>query len=339
MDENKMELVISTELAPGVGLPAEIMFNYDELKGQLTEYVAKYDGLVVGDGEVAEARRIRAEINRVIGQLTKAGTETKAKWNSPLDVFLKRVRELVAIARPIEAKIGEQIKAHDAELRERKRAEVRDALLALVNEAVKSDGDELAQPFIESDHWGNCIKPEMLTQSASANRTRAQLEAEVKRCREQVANARRIYGPKGDEWVAKAYYALARWDYDADTAFRDIDRQIAEAERIAARQKAQEEARAKAEAERTATQPEPSAEEMAKRRLAERRAAMHAAETPAPVADSPAPEAHTDSPAQESAASSEDPEMTYTLRIAGPRSKLFALRDWLTASGLKFERV
>lgn len=334
MEGNKMELVISTELAPGVGLPAEIMFNYDELKSQLTEYVAKYDGLVVGDGEVAEARRIRAEINRVIGQLTKAGTETKAKWNSPLDVFLKRVRELVAIAKPIEAQIGEQIKAHDAELRERKRAEVRDALLVLVNEAVKSDGDELAQPFVESDHWGNCIRPEMLTQSASAGRTRAQLEAEVKRCREQVESARRIYGPKGEEWVLKAYYALARWDYDAATAFRDVDGQIAEAERIA-RQRAAEEARAKAEAERAAEPPEADAEELAKRRLAERRAAMRAGQSSSGAPDAPA----QGEPPKAAPAPANDPEMTYTLRITGPRARLFALRDWLTANGLKFEKV
>ena len=349
-DGSGLELVISTELAPGVGLPAEIMFNYDELKGQLTAYVARYDGLVVGDGEIADARRIRAGINRVIGQLTKAGTETKAKWNRPLDTFLGRVRELVAIARPIEAKIGEQIRAHD----ETRRAARRTALADFLSKEVARYAGEVAlagrtefaalpedvaEAFLTSAHWRGCIQDEMLAASASEGRAKARLSAEARRCRATLDDARRYYGGRGEEWISRACYALARWDFDTATAFRDVDRQIAEAERIAARQKAQEEAHAKAEAERAAAQPEPSAEEMAKRRLAERRAAMRAAETPAPVAESPAPEARTDAPAQESAASAEDPEMTYTLRIAGPRSKLFALRDWLTASGLKFERV
>ncbi len=346
-DESGLELVISTELAPGVGLPAEIMFNYDELKGQLTAYVARYDGLVVGDGEIADARRIRAGINRVIGQLTKAGTETKAKWNRPLDTFLGRVRELVAIARPIEAKIGEQIRAHDEARRAARRTALADFLskevaryagevaLAGRTEFAALPGD-VAEAFLTSAHWRGCIPDEMLAASASEGRAKSRLSAEVRRCRATLDDARRYYGGRGEEWISRACYALARWDFDTATAFRDVDRQIAEAERAAAHRRAAEEARARKEAAK-ATRTEPDAEEEAKRRLAERRAAMHAeppgAGTAAPV------EAEARGTPETAPRTADDPEMAYTLRIAGPRSKLFALRSWLAANGLKFERA
>ena len=328
--EYGLELIITTETKPGVGLPAEIAFNYDELKANLTAHVSKYDGLVVQDGDIAGARKIRAEINGVIGQLKTAGSRVKEEWNRPLDTFLSRVKELINIAKPIEVKIGDQIKDYDARKREEKRKEVEAMLMELVNEAVKNDDEELASIFINSDHWHGCVKSEMLAQSASMTRTRNALEAEVKRCREQVENARRIYGNRadGDIWRSKAYYALARWGYDASTAFNDVDRQIAEAERIAKR---------KAEREQ--------AEREAKERLAsECAAAQTARAVPAPaVANAtPSPERPAPSPV-EAPSAKPSPEaqelMSYALKITGTREKLFALREWLDANGLTYEKL
>lgn len=336
--DGELRLVISTETALGVGLPAEIAFNYDELKTKLKAHVDKYDGLVVQDGDIAGARKIRAEINGMIGQLKTAGSSVKENWNKPLDTFLARVKELINIAKPIEVKIGEQIKEYDSRKREEKRKEVEAALLELVNEAVKDDDEELATVFVNSEHWYGCVKADMLAQSASMTRIRTQLGAEVRRCREQVENARRIYGNRadGDAWLAKAYYALARWDFDATTAYNDVDRQIAEAERIAKR---------KAERER--------AEREAKERLAAERAeAARSAQRPAPPpVASPAPVqpaviAPSPEPAVQAkpAAPSPSPEssadiMSYTLRITGPREKLFALREWLDANGLAYAKM
>lgn len=345
--ESELKLVISTDTAPGAGLPAEIAFNYDELKAKLTAHVSKYDGLVVQDNDIAGARKIRAEINGMIGQLKTAGSSVKENWNKPLDTFLSRVKELINIAKPIEVKIGDQIKEYDARKREEKRKEVEAVLLELVNEAVKDDNDEeMATIFINSDHWHGCVKSEMLAQSASMTRTRKTLEAEVKRCREQVENARRIYGNRadGDVWRSKAYYALARWDYDANTAFNDVDRQIAEAERIAKRraekEQAEREAKERLAAKRAAAQGGQGAPVPVVKPTAPVAATSPAPEQPAPApVTAPAAETPTPEPVKPAPAPEAQDTMSYTLKITGPREKLFALRDWLDANGLTYEKL
>lgn len=340
--ENTLELVIKTDLAPGTGLPKEIMFNYDELKSQLTGYVAKFDGLVVDENAVAEARRIRADINKVIKQLTAAGTETKAKWNRPLDTFLNRVKELVGIAKPVEAKIADQIKAHDAKLRTERKAALEKFLMEQVARHTaevtlggvpefKALPQDEAEAFSKSKHWAGCITDEMLNASASVSKAKDALSKEVRRCRSAVETVRRMYAQGGQGWPAKAIYLLARWDFDEQTTSREADRQL-EDERKAAE-------RAKREAEEAAAV-QPTAEEIAKHRLAERRAAQSAAPAaqPAPVpapVQAPAPAPAATASAVEAAAE----VMSYTLRITGPKAKLFELRNWLVANGLSFERA
>lgn len=329
MNENEeLRLVISTDTVPGKGLPAEIAFNYEELKKSLASHVAKYDGLVVRDDDIAGARKVRAEVNGIINALTVAGRDVKKRWNAPLDAFLGRVKELVGIAKPIEAKIGGQIREYDAAKREEKRSRIAQMITGLVNEAVKEEQDEeVAAAFVGSGHWSSCIKDEMLAQSASMSRIRTTLEAEVRRCMNQVETARRLYGPRGGMWFAKACLSLARWDYDAKTAFGETDRAIEEEERIQRR-------RAEADARRRA------AEEEAKARLAERRAGVATSHASASAHAEPSHAAkQPDECATSQATVAEDPVMSYSIRITGHKSKLFALRRWIDESGLKFERI
>ena len=344
--ENALQLRISTELAPGVGLPSEIAFNYDELKSQLTAYVAKYDNLVVGEDDVPEARRIRADINGVIGQLTKAGTETKAKWNAPLDVFMRRVKELVGIARPIEAKIGDQIKAFDASRRAEKRNTLVEYLGKRVKEAAKGLAGGVAESFAAAAYWQRVVKDEWLAQSYSVKRAEAAIDEVVRKCVNDMELIAHMYGGRGEGCADKAAYALIRWDFDSQTAIREIDRQFDEERKIAERRRAEAERKAQeaAKAAQTASSvpspvqpsPQPVAKadsmEAAKAELAARRG------TPQPQTppEMPAPQVAADVP---EGGNGDEPEMTYTLRITGKRSSLFALRNWLNENGLRFEKV
>jgi len=356
--DNALVLRIATDLTAGAGLPAEIAFNYDELKSQLSAYVAKYDGLVVGENDVPEARRIRADINGVISQLTRANTETKAKWNAPLEVFSARVKELVGIARPIEAKIGEQIKAYDASRRAAKRKTLEAYMAGLVAErSGAAYNEDVAAKFRESGHWAGVVREEWLAQSFSVKRAQDMIEAEVRRCMEEMAVISRMYAERGRADMECAMYTLIRWDFDAQTAIREVDRQIAEKERIAAREKAEAERRAaleRAAAERAeqeaakaaqtaspvpshvqpSTQPVAKADSMeaAKAELAARRGNPQPQTPP----ETPAPQVAGNAP---KGGDGDEPEMTYTLRITGKRSSLFALRNWLNENGLRFEKV
>lgn len=326
-EKQDMAVVITTELEPGVGLPQEIAFNYEDLKKRLTAYVEKYTGLVVTEDEVAEGRRARAEVNAVIRQLTEAGRDVRKAWDAPLDQFLARVKELVGIAKPAEEAIAKQIKAFDEARREEKRNALVDDLAAMVSAEAVNEPEDIRKAWEASPHWRGCVKESMLTASASLNKSRAALAAEVKRCWEQVGVARRVYADKGAEWAERAVYALCRWDFDAATAFRDVDGQIAEAERIA-RRKAEAERRAAEAAKAPAPAPSPAPSPDP---------APAAPPRPAPT-PAPAPAPATAQAATPSAAPSGD-TLTYVLRITGPRAALFELRAWMDAHGIKAERA
>ena len=310
-EKQDMAVVITTELAPGVGLPQEIAFNYDDLKARLTAYVERYTGLVVTEDDVADGRRARAEVNAGIRQLTEAGRDVRKAWDAPLDQFLARVKELVGIAKPAEEAIARQIKAFDEARREEKRKALSDDLASMVAAEASDEQEDVRRAWVESPHWRGCVKDAMLAASASLNRSRAALSDEVRRCWEQVCVARRVYAGRGPEWAERAVYALFRWDFDPKTAFRDVDGQIAEAERIARR---------KADAAR---KPEPE---------------DRPAEPPA-LATPPAEAAEVPRGTTAAQDADEGPEMTYTLRITGPRARLFALRGWLDANGLRYVKA
>ncbi len=338
MEENEeMTLRIKTELAPGVGLPAEIAFNYAELKERLAAYCARYDGLVVADGEIAEARRTRAEVNRVIGQLTAAGRETKARWNGPLDAFLARVKELVGIARPVEENLAAQIRAYDDGQRRAKRAALEDYLRTRVRLLAEPNREPLmcadaAEAFVTSPHWAECVSDDMTTASASVVRARKRLADEAARCRAALSEAARVYAGEAPMWTRLACRALAQNGFDTTAAFGEIDRQIAEAKRD------EEEQRRRLEAERArAAEAAARAREEEERRLAEpperTPQGLRPAEQPPERAATAQPAVHAE------AAHADDPETTYTLRISGRRSGFFALRRWLVENGMRFERA
>lgn len=106
-----MEFKMTTELESV--LPKEILFNYEELKAELSEKLEKYNRMVVTEDGLAAAKKDRAALNKLLKALDDRRIDVKREWLKPFGDFEAQVKEIQAmIAKPIGA-IDAQIKAFD----------------------------------------------------------------------------------------------------------------------------------------------------------------------------------------------------------------------------------
>ncbi len=143
-----MEFVMGTSLAT---LPKTIEFNFEELKGQLTESLALYTGLVVTEDGIKEAKEDRANLNKLREALEAKRKEVKRECMAPYTDFEAKVKELVGL-------IDQPIAAIDAQLKvfeEQRRADKRAAIEAVYEETVGELRTLLPFERIWQDSWYN----------------------------------------------------------------------------------------------------------------------------------------------------------------------------------------
>lgn len=133
----QLELRMTTDLE--TALPAEIVFNFDELEKALAARVEHYNHLVVTEDAIQDAKADRANLRKLREALENSRKETKRKWNLPLATYEERMKKLVArIDAPI-ASIDGQIKSFEEQEKEQKRSEI----AAIYNELVPENFREI----------------------------------------------------------------------------------------------------------------------------------------------------------------------------------------------------
>lgn len=150
-----LDLVISTDLSK---LPKAIEFNFDELKTAYAERLKKYDGLVVSQDAMADAKEIRAGVNRSVTALMNAKKEVKAKCLAPFKEFEAKVNELVGMGENVQSKIGEQIDAITKKRRDEKEHDV----FTRTSEHFFNNGKgccDWQYSMVRNDSWFNATFP------------------------------------------------------------------------------------------------------------------------------------------------------------------------------------
>ncbi|MDD5017590.1 MAG: DUF1351 domain-containing protein [Eubacteriales bacterium] len=105
-------------------LPATIDYNHEQLKTWLTLSLTHYNGLVVTEDSIREAKADKAKLNALKKAIEDKRKEVKKACLAPYETFEKNVKELVAlIDAPILA-IDGQVKAFDDVLKAEKKAEI-----------------------------------------------------------------------------------------------------------------------------------------------------------------------------------------------------------------------
>ena len=215
-----------------VTFPEAIRFNYEELKAEITSKVEMYKNLVyTGSDQIKDAKADRAALNKLIKAMSDERIRIKKDCLKPYDQFELKIRELTDIVNEPVQLIDKQIKEYEQTLKEEKRKDI-EALFETIG----------FQAFVKLDMiWDE----KWLNASVS-----------MKSIEEKMRE--RMYQISTDLLTLNR---LSEYAFEAVAVYKetlDMNRSIAEAQRMSdiAKQKAETEARKKAEEERRAKEAE-----------------------------------------------------------------------------------
>lgn len=216
-----------------VQFPEVIEFNFTELKQEITEKAALYKNMVYTDETIKEAKADKATLNKFITALEDKRKEVKKQCLQPYEDFEKQIRELVAIVDEPVQLINEQVKAYE--------------------DKKKADKLEKIKEFWEStEHfdWLTCNK---IFDQKWLNATTS-----MKKVQEAITERLKQICSDMD-----ALNSLPEFAFEAVEEYKqslDVNRAIAEGQRLADIQKRKQEAEAAKVAEKEvqqAAQPDP----------------------------------------------------------------------------------
>lgn len=143
-----MELKITGFQAPG-----KISFNYEELKQQIQTRAADYASLVYADDQIANAKKDRADLNRLKKALNDERIRQEKEFLQPFNEFKSQVKELCDIIDVATASVDKQVK----EFEDQKKAEKLNAIEEYWHSVLAADKIPAAVSFrmIFESKWLN----------------------------------------------------------------------------------------------------------------------------------------------------------------------------------------
>lgn len=116
-----MELILTTDITA----IQPIEFNFEEIKSALNLKLEKYRNLIVDEDGVPDAKKDRAELNKLSDSINAERIKIKKQYLEPYDKFEAKLKELTSlIAKPCD-EIDKAIKHHEECVRENKREEIK----------------------------------------------------------------------------------------------------------------------------------------------------------------------------------------------------------------------
>ena len=95
--------------------------NFEELKKDLQEKVSKYENMIYNDNEIAQAKKDRADLNKLKKAINDKRIAMEKEYMQPFNEFKAKVNEILALLdKPILA-IDTQVKNYEAQLAEEKK--------------------------------------------------------------------------------------------------------------------------------------------------------------------------------------------------------------------------
>lgn len=140
-----LELVLATDLEK----LQPIEFNYDALRSALDAKLEKYRNLVIEDKDIPDAKKDRADLNKLADGISAERIRIKKQYLEPYTRFEKQLNELVDMIKKPNAEIDSKIKDFEA----RKKKEKRDAIDAFYKANVKELSGFLTLDKIYNTKW------------------------------------------------------------------------------------------------------------------------------------------------------------------------------------------
>ena len=216
-------------------------WNFEELNRQLDIQLAKYDGLTFTESEMTQAKKVRANLNKVAKVINDRKIEVKRQFCEPYDRFAEQAKVLVGKIQTVSGKIDQQVK----DFEQKQKAEKK--------EQIRSYWEQIGIPQID---LGQIWDEKWLNASARID----QVKKEIDRIKDGITNdlaaIAQMAPPEKVDWCLTSY--LRTLDIGQTlSAYEEYQRQIKRVEEIRAQQEAEKAAR---EAKAAEVEQEPAPE-------------------------------------------------------------------------------
>lgn len=109
-----------------VTLPDAIRFNFEELKRGIVSRMEPYQGLVYTDDQMGDAKKERANLNKLVKVLSDERIHIKKELLKPYEDFEAKINELTQIIQESVNLIDKQIKEHEQKKQQEKLNKIRE---------------------------------------------------------------------------------------------------------------------------------------------------------------------------------------------------------------------
>lgn len=203
-------------------LPAEIQFNFDEIKAEISEKLQKFENLVYTDEQIKEAKADRSSLNKLKKALQEEKIRRKKEYLKPFEDFENKINEIIKLIDAPVGLIDKQVK----EFEEKKKADKRTEIGAYWETTEHPEWMTLARIFDE--RWLNA--------SYSMRQIKDDINGWINRINSELETLQQL-----DSFSFEAIDVYKR--------SLDMNQAIAEGKRLADIQKRKEEAQKRAEEE------------------------------------------------------------------------------------------
>lgn len=305
-----------------------VEFNTDEISNYLDNLLTKYDGLVFTDESAKECKSTIAELNKMAKSISTFRIEKKKELLAPVDLFEAQCKQLAAKIENVIEPLKMQADAFEERRKQEKRTQVeewvKEALLVVPLEQKYADRVEIKSEYLNATATAPKVKTDIMAQIKS-------LESEQKSYYDKIE----IIHTKCElftlrlglqvELVPDMFMHLV--DTHDGATIESMIKAQAEKQQLAEqaaieRIRLQAEAKAKVEAEAAAQVEIDKVKAESAQQIETISAAVEAIQEFVPVA-----------------AEVEEKRMTATIRITATKSQMDALKAYMEASGIGYERV
>ena len=119
MSNTELKIKEMQELKP-------IEFNYEEIKQELLIQLQKYQNIIFEETDIQEAKKTRADLNRLKKQVNDKKIEVKKEFIKPYADFETKIKEIIAMIDKPCLEIDKQIKVFEEKQKEIKRNEIQE---------------------------------------------------------------------------------------------------------------------------------------------------------------------------------------------------------------------
>ena len=224
--------------------PESILFNYEELKAEITEKTKMYETLVYTDDQIKDAKADKAKLNKLKKTLNDERIRLEKEYLEPFNDFKSKINEIIRIIDKPVAVIDKQVK----EFEDKKKQDKYDAIKVMWEEL--EHPSELTLEKIYDSKWLNAstsMKSIQDTMTAAVEKFKQDI-ATLSNLSEFGFEATEVYKSTLD--VNKALYEAQRMSQIAKAkAEREAELERQRIEREERARRAEEEARKIAEQE------------------------------------------------------------------------------------------